>query len=43
VQLIQENGQPLHHEAVASNLIVPAPDMTLNEAETRFQEADLPA
>jgi hypothetical protein len=34
VRLIQENGQPVPpHELVASDLIVPAPDMTLLEAK----------
>lgn len=34
VRLIRENGQLVpHHELVASDVIVPAPDMTLHEAK----------
>jgi hypothetical protein len=39
VQFIREQGQPLaHEELVASDLLVPAPDMTLHEAKRYLEQ-----
>lgn len=42
VRLVQENGQPVPpRELVASDVIVPAPDITLHEAKRYLRETDL--